>query len=39
MTIQEGDLLWTPSPALVQTSQLARFMHWLREHRSTRTAG
>jgi acetoacetyl-CoA synthetase len=34
MTIQEGDLLWTPSPALVQTSQLARFMHWLREHRS-----
>lgn len=33
MTIQEGELLWTPREAFAKSSQLALFMDWLRVHR------
>jgi len=33
MTIQEGELLWTPREAFAKSSQLASFMDWLRVHR------
>src|ERR1700687_3894759 len=32
-TIREGDLLWTPSKARRDRSQVLRFMQWLKEHR------
>src|SRR5450631_4537711 len=31
--IREGDLLWTPSPARRDRSQVLRFLRWLMEHR------
>jgi acetoacetyl-CoA synthetase len=31
MTVHEGDLLWTPSPAFAAGSNLARYMTWLAE--------
>ena len=31
--IREGDLLWTPSEARCERSQVLRFMRWLKEHR------
>ncbi len=31
--IQEGQLLWTPRPEFAETSNVARFQRWLREHR------
>jgi acetoacetyl-CoA synthetase len=34
--IREGDLLWTPSKARRDRSQVLRFMQWLREHRGLR---
>lgn len=33
MTIQEGELLWTPREAFAKASQLASFMDWLRRQR------
>lgn len=33
LPIEEGALLWTPSPAFARDSQLARFMAWLRDTR------
>src|SRR5260370_42529415 len=35
-TIREGDLLWTPSKARRDRSQVLRFMQWLKEHRGLR---
>jgi acetoacetyl-CoA synthetase len=35
-TIREGDLLWTPSEARRDRSQVLRFMQWLEEHRGLR---
>jgi acetoacetyl-CoA synthetase len=35
-TIHEGELLWTPSKARQDRSQVTRFMHWLEEHRGLR---
>ena len=32
-TIREGELLWTPSPARRNRSQVLRYMLWLKEHR------
>jgi acetoacetyl-CoA synthetase len=32
--VNEGDLVWTPSPAYAQGSPMARYMDWLRESRS-----
>lgn len=31
--VGEGDLLWEPSRAAIESAQLTRFMRWLREHR------
>ena len=31
--VQEGELLWTPGRAFVETSMVARFTAWLRDHR------
>ncbi|MFP5307811.1 MAG: hypothetical protein ACLGI7_18570, partial [Gammaproteobacteria bacterium] len=28
--VQEGELLWTPSPAFAQMSNVARYIEWLR---------
>ena len=36
--VREGDLLWTPDPAWVKDTQLARFMHWLEQERGRRLA-
>src|SRR5580700_7958979 len=33
MTVREGELLWTPSKARRDRSQVLRFMQWLTEHR------
>jgi len=35
-TLREGDLLWTPSEARRDRSQVLRFMEWLKEHRGLR---
>ena len=32
--VNEGDVVWTPSPAYAQGSPMARYMDWLREARS-----
>lgn len=32
-TIEEGKLVWTPSPAVRERAQLTRFMRWLRKER------
>lgn len=32
-TIEEGKLVWTPSPAVRERAQLTRFMRWLRTER------
>ncbi len=32
-TIREGELLWTPSKARRERSQVLRYMQWLKEHR------
>jgi acetoacetyl-CoA synthetase len=32
-TIREGELLWTPSKARCDRSQVLRYMRWLKEHR------
>jgi acetoacetyl-CoA synthetase len=32
-TVREGELLWTPSKARRERSQVLRFMQWLKEHR------
>ncbi|MBI5616264.1 MAG: acetoacetate--CoA ligase [Gammaproteobacteria bacterium] len=34
--VQEGDLLWTPSPARIAASQLTKFLRWLAEHKQVR---
>lgn len=31
MAVAEGDLLWTPSPEVVQGSNVVKYMDWLRE--------
>lgn len=33
MAVQEGDLLWTPGQEFAQSSQIALFMDWLRQHK------
>jgi len=33
MTLEAGKLMWTPSPAFAQASQLAAYMDWLRRER------
>src|SRR3954447_11695802 len=33
---QEGELLWTPSPAWRDNARVTRFMHWLGTHRGHR---
>lgn len=33
MSIAEGALLWTPSPAFAARSQIARYLHWLNAER------
>ena len=35
MAINQGDVIWTPSPAQIQHTRLASFMNWL-EHRHNR---
>ncbi|RZT41376.1 acetoacetate--CoA ligase [Cupriavidus agavae] len=34
MTLEAGKLMWTPSPAFAQASQLAAYMDWLRRERA-----
>src|ERR1700691_677452 len=34
--VNEGDLLWTPSQARRDRSQVLRYMQWLKEHRGLR---
>jgi acetoacetyl-CoA synthetase len=36
MTVQEGDLLWTPGKARCEASRLQRYMRWLEQHRQLR---
>lgn len=37
-TVQEGDLLWTPSPERIEHAQVTRFMTWLRRERGLHLA-
>jgi acetoacetyl-CoA synthetase len=30
-TIQEGDLLWRPTPAIIENANMTEYMHWLAE--------
>ena len=30
--LQEGDLLWQPSPDVIENANLSKYMRWLREH-------
>ena len=32
-TVQEGDILWTPSPERIAAANVTLFSHWLAEHR------
>lgn len=35
--VAEGQLLWTPTPQFRESSNIARFQHWLRAHRHVDT--
>jgi acetoacetyl-CoA synthetase len=38
MTLNEGDLLWTPGAALVEQSNVTRFIRWLARHQDVELA-